>query len=189
MTFAAAKSDGVRSRITVVTVVINVVLYQLGWFACVLGAAHGLPWIGPLAAAAIIAWHLARAARARPESALVACAVLPGALFDTLLVQSGWVHFSAGALIAGTAPCWMMALWAIFATTLNVSLRSLRTHPVLAMILGALGGPLAYFAGARLGALAFVAAGPALSAIAIGWAVLTPVLLLAARRLDGYALP
>jgi len=189
MTSAAAKSDGVRSRITVVTVVVNVVLYQLGWFACVLGAAHGLPWIGPLAAAAIIAWHLARAARPRPELALVACAVLLGALFDTLLVQAGWVHFSAGALIAGTAPCWMMALWAIFATTLNVSLRSLRTHPVLALILGALGGPLAYFAGARLGAITLVAAGPALSAIALGWAVLTPVLLLAARRFDGYALP
>jgi hypothetical protein len=189
MTSAAAKSAGVRSRITVVTVVINVVLYQLGWFACVLGAAHGLPWIGPLAAAAIIAWHLARAARARPELALVACAVLLGALFDTLLVQSGWVHFSAGALIAGTAPCWMMALWAIFATTLNVSLRSLRAHPVLALILGALGGPLAYFAGARLGAITLVAAGPALSVIALGWAVLTPVLLLAARRFDGYAQP
>jgi hypothetical protein len=172
-----------------VTVISNVVLYQLGWFACVLGAAHGRPWLGPLAAAAIIAWHLAHAALARPELALIACAVLLGALFDTLLAQSGWVHFSAGALIAGTAPCWMMALWGIFATTLNVSLRSLRTHPVLAMILGALGGPLAYFAGARLGALALVAAGPALSAIAIGWAALTPVLLLAARRFDGYAQP
>jgi hypothetical protein len=172
-----------------VTVVVNVVLYQLGWVACVLGAAHGLPWIGPLAAAAIIAWHLARAARTRPELALVACAVLLGALFDTLLVQAGWVHFSAGALIAGTAPCWMMALWAIFATTLNISLRSLRTHPVLALILGALGGPLAYFAGARLGAITLVAAGPALSAIALGWAVLAPVLLLAARRFDGYAQP
>ena len=189
MTSAAAKPDGGRSRITVVTVVVNIVLYQLGWFTCVLGAAHGLPWTGPLAAAAIIAWHLVRAARARPELALVAGAALLGALFDTLLVQSGWVHFSAGALIAGTAPCWMMALWAIFATTLNVSLRSLRTLPVLAMLLGALGGPLAYFAGAQLGALAFVAAGPALSAIALGWAVLTPVLLLAARRFDGYAQP
>ena len=186
---AGPKSDGVRSRITVVTVVTNVVLYQLGWFACVLGAAHGFPWIGPLAAAAIIAWHLAHAARARPELALVACAVLLGALFDTLLVQAGWVHFSAGALIAGTAPCWMMALWAIFATTLNVSLRSLRTHPVLAMILGALGGPLAYFAGARLGAITFIDARPALGAIALGWAVLTPVLLLAARRFDGDAQP
>jgi hypothetical protein len=171
------------------TVVINVVLYQLGWFACVLGAAHGLPWIGPLAATAIIGWHLAHAARAQRELALVACAVLLGALFDTLLVQTGWIRFSAGALIAGTAPCWMMALWAIFATTLNVSLRSLRAHPGLALILGALGGPLAYFAGARLGAITLVAAGPALGAIALGWAVLTPVLLLAARRFDGYAQP
>jgi Protein of unknown function (DUF2878) len=169
--------------------VTNALLFQLGWLACVLGAAHGRPWIGPLAAVPIIAWHLARAGRPRPELALIAGAILLGTLFETLLVQSGWVRFSAGALIEGTAPCWMVALWAIFATTLNVSLRALRAHPGFAAILGAIGGPFAYFSGARLGALSFAAAGPALGAIALGWAVLTPLMLLAARRFDGYARP
>lgn len=175
--------------ITGMTVVANVVLFQLGWFACVLGAAHALPWLGPLVALPIIAWHLARAARARPELVLAVSALLAGALFDTLLVRTGWIRFSAGALVAGTAPLWMMVLWAIFATSLNVSLRSLRTRPGLAVILGALGGPLAYYSGARLGALTFTAVRPALAMIALGWAVLTPALLAAARRLDGYARP
>lgn len=171
------------------TVVINVALFQIGWFACVLGAAHGLPWIGPLSAVAIIAWHCSHATRARPELALAAGALLVGAIFDTLLLHTGWIRFSAGALIAGTAPVWMMALWALFATSLNVSLRSLRARPGLAVILGAVGGPLAYFSGARLGALTFTAVGPALTVIALGWAVVTPALLAAARRFDGYARP
>jgi len=171
------------------TVVINVALFQLGWFACVLGAAHGLPWIGPLAAVAIIAWHLAHATRRRPELALAAGALLAGAIFDSLLLQTGWIHFNAGVLIAGMAPIWMMSLWAIFATSLNVSLRWMRTRPGLAVILGALGGPLAYYSGARLGALSFTAVRPALAVIALGWAVLTPALLAAARRFDGYAQP
>jgi len=34
---------------------LNVLLFQAGWFACVLGAAQGLPWIGLLAAVAIVA--------------------------------------------------------------------------------------------------------------------------------------
>ncbi len=171
------------------TLILNVVLFQIGWFSCVLGAAHNHPWIGPLAAVGIISWHLAQAMRPKLELALVAGALLLGAVFETLLIQTGWVRFSPGALIAGTAPSWMMALWAIFATTLNVSLRSLRTHPGLAMILGAVGGPLSYLAGARLGALTFAATGPALSAIGLGWAILTPVLLAAARRFDGFAQP
>jgi len=31
----------------------NLVLFQAGWIACALGAAHGMPWVGPPGAAAI----------------------------------------------------------------------------------------------------------------------------------------
>jgi hypothetical protein len=172
-----------------VAIALNFLLFQLGWFACVLGAARGLPWAGVIAATVIVAWHLLRAAQPRHELALVAVAALLGALFETLLAQSGWVRFGTGVLVAGTAPYWMVALWALFATTLNVSLRWLRPHRWLAALLGALGGPAAYYAGARLGALELPAAGAALGAIAAGWALLTPLLLRAARRLDGYARP
>lgn len=171
------------------TLAVNVLLFQAGWFACVLGAAHGLPWVGPLAAAAIVAWHLARAPQPKQELALVVVAAVLGMLFETLLVQAGWVRFQTGELIEGAAPYWMVALWAIFATTLNVSLRSLRPHWWLAALFGAIVGPAAYYAGARLGALEFGAAGAALTAIGIGWAILTPALLRAARQLDGYAQP
>ena len=171
------------------TLAVNILLFQAGWFACVLGAAHGMPWLGPLVAAAIVAWHLVRAAQPGQELALVAVAAVLGALFETLLVQTGWVRFETGVLIEGTAPCWMVALWAIFATTLNVSLRWLRARTGLAALFGAIGGPAAYYAGAKLGALELVRTGAALAAIAAGWAILTPVLLRAARRLDGYARP
>jgi hypothetical protein len=168
-------------------IVVNMLLFQAGWFACVLGAAAGRPWIGAITAVAIVAWHLARALRPLRELALVTSAVVAGAVFETLLVQSGWVRFDQGVLVAGTAPYWMVALWAIFATTLNVSLRALRPYPWLAALLGAIGGPAAYWAGAGLGAMEFVAAALALAAIAAGWALLAPALFSAARRLDGYA--
>jgi hypothetical protein len=168
---------------------VNILLFQIGWFACVLGAAYGEPWLGALAAAAIISWHLARAAQPGRELVLVAAAAVLGALFDSLLLRTGWVRFDTGMLFDGAAPYWMVALWAIFATTLNVSLRSLRARLGLAALLGAVGGPAAYYAGARLGALEFATAGAALAAIGIGWAILAPTLLGAARRLDGYARP
>ncbi|MDH4173851.1 MAG: DUF2878 domain-containing protein [Betaproteobacteria bacterium] len=166
--------------------VLNFVLFQMGWFACVLGAAHGLAWAGALTALAIVAWHVVRAGDWQRELLLVACAVALGIVFESLLVQSGWVRFGAGVVIEGAATYWMVALWALFATTLNVSLRGLRAHGWLAALLGAIGGPLAYYAGARLGALELVATGAGLAAIGAGWAVLTPLLFRAALRLDGY---
>jgi len=80
----------------------------------------------------------------------------------------------------------MVALWASFATTLNVSLRALHGR-LIASLLGAVGAPLAYYSGQKLGAVQMVNAGAALAVVAAGWALLTPLLLLAARRLDGYA--
>jgi hypothetical protein len=169
------------------TIVVNLLLYQAGWFVCVLSAAGGGPWIGAIAVALIVAWHLARAARPLPELALIGAAVAAGTVFETLLVQSGWVRFDTGMLIDGTAPYWMIALWANFATTLNVSLRAFRSYPWLAAAFGAVGAPAAYFAGAKLGAMEFTAVALALVAIGVGWALLSPALFAAARRLDGYA--
>jgi hypothetical protein len=169
------------------TIVVNLLLYQAGWFVCVLSAAGGRPWIGAIAVALIVAWHLARAARPLPELALIGAAVAAGTVFETLLVQSGWVRFDTGMLIDGTAPYWMIALWANFATTLNVSLRAFRSYPWLAAAFGAVGAPAAYFAGAKLGAMEFTAVALALVAIGVGWALLSPALFAAARRLDGYA--
>lgn len=182
------KTERTPAAIDRMTFVVNVVLFQAGWFACVLGAAYGMPLIGALAAGVIVAWHLARAVEPKKETVLIALAMIAGALFETLLVQTGWVRFAAGVLVEGTPPYWMIALWAVFATTINVSLRSLRPHLWLAALFGAIGGPAAYYAGTRLGAIEF-AAGGALIAIGIGWAILTPALFSAARRMDGYSQP
>jgi hypothetical protein len=170
-----------------VMLVANALLFQAGWLAAVLGAARGLPWLGLAAAAVAVAWHLARAPRALPELGLLALALAVGAVFETALVQAGLLRFETESLVAGSAPLWMMALWAVFATTLNVSLRLLRGRPVVAALFGAVGAPLAYYAGGRLGALEFVDMHAALAAVGAGWLVLTPALVAAAARLDGYA--
>lgn len=168
------------------TIILNVLLFEAGWLASVLGAANGLPWAGVAVIAVVAAFHLARSRRALPELLLLAIAFAIGALFESLLVQTGWLRFDGGTLAAGTAPVWMAALWINFATTLNVALRALHARPAAAALLGAIAAPVAYYAGARLGAVEMVAAAPALAAIAAGWSVLTPALLAVARRLDGY---
>jgi len=164
----------------------NVLAFQIGWFACVLGAAHGMPLLGTGAAIAIVSWHLTLARHSRAELNLIVTAACTGALWDSALVMLGWIHYPEGTLIAGTAPHWIIALWMLFATTLNVSLGWLKRSVPMAAIFGLIGGPLAYFGGAKLGALVLVEPIFALVALALGWAVLTPILLRVAQRFNGF---
>jgi hypothetical protein len=164
-----------------VKLAVNVAVCQVGWLACVLDAAHGVPWIGVAVAAAAVAWP---GWHAPEDLKLVAVAVLVGALFDSALAAAGWVVFKPDAFAESVAPYWILALWALLATTLNVSLGWLRTRLVLAAPLGGLPGPLAYWAGARLGALDLVHPIAALAALALGWAAILPGLLAVAGRID-----
>jgi hypothetical protein len=168
------------------TMLVNFVAFQIGWFDCVLGAARGTPWLGVAVAAAVVAFHLGRASRARLELTLILIAAAIGFVWDSALVMLGWIAYPNGALIAGTAPIWIVAMWVVFSTTLNVSLAWLKRSLPLAVVFGAVGGPIAYVAGEKLGGLAFVQQTPALIALAIGWAAITPLLLRIADRFDGY---
>lgn len=180
--------DGARANLSTAAIAANLAGFQLGWFACVLGAAHGMPWLGPLVALPVLGWHLASARRPGRAALLLAAAALVGLGLDTLLIRAERIAFAEGVFLEGFAPYWMVVLWALFASTFDVSLRWLRERPALAALFGALGGPLAYWAGGRLGAAVLqepVWAG--LLLVGLLYAVATPFLLLLARELDGFA--
>jgi hypothetical protein len=163
----------------------NFVTFQIGWFACVLGAANGMPWLGPVVCLPIIALHLATAGRPGPEINLMAAALAIGVVMDSLLVISGWLAYENGMLLGGMAPYWILAIWVLFASTLNVSMRWLRGRYLLAAVFGAVGGPLSYLAGAKLGAVELVNASAALVALGVIWAFTMPALMRLAERFDG----
>lgn len=161
----------------------NFMLFQIGWFACVLGGAYQLPWAGTAVALAIVAWHLYTARQPRVELGLIAAAAAIGLVFDSALVAAGWLAYPSGLLHPSLAPHWIIAMWMLFATTLNSSLGWLQRVPWLAVPLGAAAGPLAYLGGAALGGVKFVAYEPALIALAVGWSLWLPLLVALARRL------
>ncbi len=181
---AASAADAPSGR----AVLVNLAGFQLGWFACVLGAAHGMPWLGPLFALPVLLHHLRAAAAPGAEALLLLVAAFVGLAIDSGLVATGRLAFAEGVLLPGLAPYWMATLWLLFASTFNVSLRWLRQRPLLAAVLGAVGGPLAYWAGDGLGAAKILEPAAATHlAVAVAYAVATPALLAVARRLDGFA--
>ena len=155
---------------------INFVAFQAGWFACVLGAAHDMAAAGSLCAAVIVAAHIALVARPLTELRLVAIALLIGVLWDSALVMSGWLDFRGGFLLPRMAPHWILALWALFAITLNHSLAWLHGRLPVAALLGAIAGPMAYWGGVKLGAVTIIEPLHASLALAAGWAIFTPLL-------------
>lgn len=211
MTARAASHLSVPGARSTPGLILNLALFQLGWWALVLSAAQGQPSIGLAVVALILAWHLGFVRPLASEALLIVLAALIGLSFDSLLIATGWVSFGSPAPVASQAlgvathpvlasasfpttstgaslaaalpPSWMVALWANFATTLNLSLVSLQTRPALAALLGLVGGPLAYWGGAGLGAMTFIAPLPALITLALGWALLTPLLLALAATL------
>jgi len=165
---------------------VNFILFQVAWFACVLGGAHETPWIGPAVVAGVAGYHLSRVPDPKSELSLLALAAGIGAAFDSALTMTGWLSYPSGQWHPMLAPYWIVALWVAFATTLNVSLNWLKGRLLLALAFGAVGGPLAYLAGARLGGITFHEPALALTALAFGWASITPTLVLIATQLDGW---
>jgi hypothetical protein len=163
---------------------INFIAFQAGWFSCVLSAANGIPWLGLLLVGLIVVLHIRAADQPRHELQLLAWCLGLGLVFDSLLVSSGWVSYPSGMLVPGIAPYWILAMWALFSITLNLSMGWLKSNLALASVMGAVFGPLSYLAGQRLGAIELVDPRSSLIALAVIWALVMPILTHAARRLD-----
>jgi hypothetical protein len=165
-----------------VPLIVNFVVFQVAWFLSLKGAAIGYPWLGVVAVLAFLALEMFFGKDPWADARIAAFAALGGVLFDTLFVQFGLLRYASPEPFTWAAPYWILAMWANFGLTLNSSLGWLQGRPVLAAVLGAVGGPLAYLAGVRIGAATLIAPGPvAYGAIGLVWGIATPVLLWLAR--------
>lgn len=161
---------------------VNVAMTQVAWVIAVLGGARGLSWPGVAAVAVVVAQHLAASERPGREATRLALAAALGFAIDLALGLSGACAWTGGAADGRVPPPWLTALWPSFATMLGGALAWLTARWWLAALFGFVGGPVAYFGGARLGALGFPQ-GEVVGLLAIGaaWAVAMALLARAAR--------
>jgi len=166
------------------TALTNYALYQTGWFACVLGAAWHRPWTGFLVATLLAGVHLALAPDRRIEARLVALATVVGLVVEMRHIASGTYQFTSGALTEPLPPLWLLAMWAQFATTFRFSLHRLIKSPLSAALFGAAGGPIAFLAGERLGAVTLLPPLlPGLVRLAVSWAAALVLFSIVTRRI------
>ena len=80
------------------------VIGQAGWFACVISAARGAPWIGVGLAIVLVTLHLWRVARPLEEFKLVASVVAMGAAWESTLIARGLLAYPGTTTVGGLAP-------------------------------------------------------------------------------------
>jgi len=165
---------------------LNYALFQMGWFACVFGAAYDRSWLGLFVVLLAVTVHLTTARLPLREAGLLLICALIGLTFDSALLMTTWVSYPNGSWFPGLVPLWIVAMWVLFGTTLNRSLAWLRGQPWIAFLLGAIGGPLSYLAGERIGAIDITQPLAAMSALAVGWGLVLPLLFAVSAKLDGF---
>jgi hypothetical protein len=127
---------------------INAGLFQVAWFACVLGGAAGTSWWGAAALLALLAFAWT-GPYLKTDLLFAATGGLLGLALDTLWIKTGVLDYHG----VSVAPIWIVMLWVGVSLTLNHSLSLFAPRPFLGGVLAGACAPLSYLGGERLGAV------------------------------------
>ena len=163
----------------------NYIGLQVGWLACVWGAANDMFWFGPLLVSLHLGIHLFWSDSRRREVIFISVVTLFGLMVDSLQKVTGLVEYNADfPTLPWLAPIWIIAMWSLFATSLNTSLKWLNRSYALAALLGIIFGPLNYRAGVALGAASFpLQDWITFGSLAVIWGITLPLLIWINRKL------
>ena len=135
--------------------IINFALYQTGWFVLVLGAAGGYPWPGAGVGLVLVGVHLYLSKERKPEVMMVLLVGALGTAVDSVQAFAGVFVFESGYWTYWLVPFWLTVMWMQFATLFHFILAWLSGRYILSALLGAVGGPIAFLTGEKLGGVMF----------------------------------
>ncbi len=154
--------------------------FYLGWWAAAWGASHSFAWIGPVVSVVLVGIHLRLTTDRKAEGIFILSMGLVGFLVETLAIQFGLFQLSS---LERLAPLWIVSMWILFALTFEGML-ALTMKPILLVLGAAVGGPISYYAGEKMGLITY-ARPLALSIVlhALLWSALVPLLIWLRRRI------
>ena len=133
--------------------IINFIAFQVIWLIAVIGAANEklLPTV--LAVAAFCCWQLSAKRRHQDDLPLLGFAIIAGLILDSAWQALGLIQYNLP--IPMIAPIWIILLWITLALSINHSMIWLKKSIWLAILFGAIGAPMSYYAGSKLDALSY----------------------------------
>ncbi len=125
--------------------------YQLTWLMCVIGEKFfNEPLIGFITGLIFSISYFIYSKNKYRVLLIIFFIALPGYLFDTIVVYFDVYEFNS-ILKIGTLPIWMLVLWISFSILFDEVLVFLKNYQLIAILLSAILGPLAYYSGVPLG--------------------------------------
>lgn len=121
----------------------NALLFQVGWFVCILCGSFWALVFTLLA----VAFHFSVSRQRLDDLVAVVLAITLGVLHDSLLLHSGHIQFVESTHLP---PLWLVSLWGLLGITLNHSLVWVYSRPLWSSLLGAIAAPLSYLGGVKL---------------------------------------
>ncbi len=182
-------------RATTPVRVLTALAFQVQWLALVWSAGHAWSAVVCGGTVALVALELRLAGDRMGASLLyLLAAVAAGGAMDTALTAAGVLIPLRVAMPPPLPPLWLVGLWVAFAGFLRVVLTYLQGRPTAQWLVGAVGGPVAYWSGSRMGAIGFGIALPAaLSVLGVLWGCMCVALFWLDARIgrasDGTASP
>lgn len=128
----------------------NFVLFQAGWFACVLSSARGTLILPAAVVLISLTFNLIFHKPRKPEIKFLVSALALGTLFEFSIAQFHVLEYQPSEFFP---PVWILSLWFLFATTFSFSMHWIVSRPLAGFALGALLGPLSCWSAETLGAL------------------------------------
>ncbi|WP_460241123.1 DUF2878 domain-containing protein [Aurantivibrio infirmus] len=152
----------------VIRKLLNILFFQIAWFSCLLLEEN---W-SLLITATILFLHQLLIVRNTKEWLFIFTVAFLGVVADSLFSLVGVLNFSEKGILI---PIWLACIWLVFATTLNHSFIWLKNNLFLAAVLGAIGGPMSYFAGTKLSDVSFSSSfWDSLLFLMVFWAIFFP---------------
>ena len=159
-------------------ILLNFILFQTAWFITVYSASLGLVWFGPVFSLCWLYTHfILHKNNWKVDLQIVVISAIIGFILDSMMVLSGIFSFSENASFGYPSSIWMVALWVNLALTLNYSLGWLKQKLILSSLFAAVGGPLAYYAGSKFGAINVENDTHSIIALSVMWAIAMPLLI------------
>jgi hypothetical protein len=149
---------------------LNLVVFQTAWFACVLGSKSSYPMHYPVLGFSAVLGLVIYSKRFASAFPFLVASVALGMVGDSLLVRLELLAFYANPTVGG-APLWMIILWANFGLMLRPLFPWFLENNIRCLLGFSIGGVAAYYAGWRMDALAFTSGWETALAILIEWGI------------------
>lgn len=163
---------------------VNALGFQFGWWACIAGIGHGFEVESMAFSVFLITVHVYFSTHRWQDIQIAVFALAAGIVVDSALQYLSVIQFYGWA-IGPLSPFWLWVLWLMFALTLNASLAFLKNCSlVISAALGAIFGPLTYYAGATLGAAQLDFSPFNIVMLAMTWMLVLPLLVMTAQALS-----